>query len=535
MLERVIENWLDKSSERSFEVPFCHMLAAEGHTIIHMTRHSSLEFGKDILTIDKDGKPCAFQLKSAKKISIKEWRKINSQVFDLVTQPIDHPSINTDEHHKSYLVTNGILDEEVSIAINSLNRGWKNKGFPHFKLETIVKGEILKKANNLGTNLWPDELEDIKILVDLMFETGTDPFPISKLSILLEELFTFEKLKNGHSPTKARCGREISSGALLCSLATRSFTEKKNYIAEIEAWILYIAYVLGLATRWNLPSSLWKGEIEIAKKTIYNSLIELYKECESREHFVEGHALVDQPFYNIRFTMIISMLSILGLWRIKNKIEENEIDDFIRKFCLANIDKLYLWGEAATPQLLAFHWYYKTVEATRRPDFLLRDLIKLMCSANKPRGKGRLANPYYGAEEVVSHIEGIAKNPIEESFAGYSYTLESLLHIFVRRNFKQEVKYLWPDFTKLMKVELILNRKWHFFLRRSKSGTQKVSSPNPTQDWNKLRDSALESEGKCIPNLLINEPIILLLILWIYPHRVNSQIVRWLDSIMINQ
>ena len=43
MLERVIENWLDKANERSFQQPYCYMLSAEGHTIIHLRGMGMLE------------------------------------------------------------------------------------------------------------------------------------------------------------------------------------------------------------------------------------------------------------------------------------------------------------------------------------------------------------------------------------------------------------------------------------------------------------------------------------------------------------
>ena len=55
MLERVIENWLDKATELSYQIPYCYMLSAEGHTIIHLTRHGAMEMGKDIITIGPDG------------------------------------------------------------------------------------------------------------------------------------------------------------------------------------------------------------------------------------------------------------------------------------------------------------------------------------------------------------------------------------------------------------------------------------------------------------------------------------------------
>ena len=64
MLEKVVENWLDKATERSFQQPYCHILSADRHTIIHSTRHSAMELGKDIITIDRNETPCAFQLKT---------------------------------------------------------------------------------------------------------------------------------------------------------------------------------------------------------------------------------------------------------------------------------------------------------------------------------------------------------------------------------------------------------------------------------------------------------------------------------------
>ena len=140
MLERVIENWLDKATEKSFQQPFCYMLSAEGHTIIHSTRHTAMEMGKDIITIAPDRIPCAFQLKSG-NISLAKWRnEVNPQIDALVCGQINHPSVDTSEHHRSYLVTNGRIEEEVSREIDDKNRGWANQGLPGFHLETIVRG-----------------------------------------------------------------------------------------------------------------------------------------------------------------------------------------------------------------------------------------------------------------------------------------------------------------------------------------------------------------------------------------------------------
>ena len=236
MLEKIIGHWLDKASERSFQQPFCYMLSAEGHTIIHSTRHSAMEMGKDIITIDSDRIFCAFQLKSG-NISLAKWRsEVSPQIDDLVCGPINHPSVDPSEHHRSYLVTNGRIEEEVSRAIDDRNRGWASQGLPRYHLKTIVRGELFEKAKRLGTDLWPSELTDVKTLLEMFLEGGKGVLPKEKLASLLESTFT---LDSERTPSENQCRRTIASAALLCAIATSSFTNENNYAAEIEAWVFY--------------------------------------------------------------------------------------------------------------------------------------------------------------------------------------------------------------------------------------------------------------------------------------------------------
>ena len=97
MIERVIESWLDNAVERSFQGPFCAMLAADGFTVVHLSRHCGMELGKDAIAVAPDGTPCAYQLKTAPagRLSLRHWREeISRQVFDLVVGRIVHPSID---------------------------------------------------------------------------------------------------------------------------------------------------------------------------------------------------------------------------------------------------------------------------------------------------------------------------------------------------------------------------------------------------------------------------------------------------------
>ncbi|MBS3910003.1 MAG: hypothetical protein KGZ93_10355 [Actinobacteria bacterium] len=539
MLERVIENWLDRASEKSFQIPFSHMLINEGYKIIHVSRHCGMELGKDIIAIDADGTPCAFQLKGAKngKISLSQWREdsISAQLQDLVMTAIDHPSVDATKPHRSFFVTNGNLEEEVSRAISDMNRTWERQGQP-YGIETIVRGEFLEMALNLGTNLLPSGLPDTTLeqrFLQLFQEMGNDVLPKEKLTALIESVLPFGYVKTNdrsRKPSKAACSRAISGAAVLCSISTSSFDEKNNHVAVIEAWVIFLSYTLALAERWDLDPKYWKNEFEMAKQAIYNKLEDLYDEVKEAPYLTEGNALADPPFYRVRLTWLVAYMSILGLWRRFENKRADETDVFIKEFCLENRRKLYMWGEAAAPQFLAAMWYQKKVISTPEPDFLLKALIEVICHVNKPKGEELLANPYYDANSVMPHLLGIAEKPLDERFRGNSYVLEGLVHLFVRRNFKQHTWPLWPDVTRISVTTFKPKKLWHLYKWNNREGVLEIAYPKHTQDWSELRTMAQESGGAYVPKLIKTEPVLFLLFLCVYPHRMNASIMRWLDS-----
>ena len=135
-------------------------------------------------------------------------------------------------------------------------------------------------------------------------------------------------------------------------------------------------------------------------------------------------------------------MSIYALWRRSDEVPKDETDDFLREFCKEKRHQLELWGEAAIPQFLAFFWHFRKIDSTPEPEFLLGRLIALICKQTRPRGNTFLANPYYQAEDILPHFIEVADEPLEDNFTGKSYALEGLVHLFVRRNWKQHMKGL---------------------------------------------------------------------------------------------
>ena len=46
LIERIVENWLTSATERSFQIPFCQLLSAQGEKLVYIATHGQFEKGK---------------------------------------------------------------------------------------------------------------------------------------------------------------------------------------------------------------------------------------------------------------------------------------------------------------------------------------------------------------------------------------------------------------------------------------------------------------------------------------------------------
>lgn len=540
MIERVVENWLDNATELSFQGPFCAMLSANGHTVVHLSRHCGMELGKDVLTIAPDGVPCAYQLKTAQggKISLRQWRdEVGKQAFDLVVGRIVHPSINPESPHRAYLVTNGQIEEEVARAIDDMNRNWELSGQAHLKLDTVVRGQLLDMGKALNTSLWPSELTAVQKLLQLFLTPGEELFPRAVFADLMEQTLPFDQTSPERAPSSAAYRRAIASSALICALSASRFSRSQNHVAEVDAWVIYTSYIFALATKYDLDESIWKPFVDVALTYVFNRLVDLCDEIKTRTHLLEGNLFGDQIFIPARRTWLAGLLGVLGLAkRLKSDIEiPNETEIFLHIFCQMSPSQVVLWGEAAVPQLMALYWYLRANEGGREPDDFLFGLIKALTQANRRGGIHPIPDPYYRIDEVLESVYGLGEKPIEDDFSGRSHCLEGLLHVYVRRNWKQHVKWLWPDVTHVGFESYTPGEPWLFFLWRDRLRSAKVRliQPHLTQDWGLLCTAAAESGGATIPERAKKYPIFVLLLLIVMPHRATADVLRWVDSEMV--
>lgn len=525
MKERVVENWLTSVNERTMEVPFCQLLLGEGHRVVHLSRHGEMEQGKDVLTIDPDGQPCAFQLKDARggKITQSDWETFKGQVERLVELPIAHPSVPQGVPHRAFLVTNGELDEPVRLEIVGRNRLWAERGYP--ELEVTVKRDLLLRFQSLQTDFWPVEPREVNTLLQLFLAHGAACLDKAKVASFLRATLPMDT----EAVSKAECRRAIASAAVFASYALHPYQLKENHVAEIEGWVIYAAYLLGLAERHELEEQYWQGSLDIAEFAIFQALLNLCEELRGRSHLIEGSGPADPPFYRPRVTWLCGLLAAFGLWRL-SRGEHGEIDDFLKEFVVTYEDKLLLWGEGALPQFLATIWYLRHALGTWEPDGMLASLISAVTQASVAPGGIGIPDPYHGVEEVGVNNLGLNGNRWHESFAGRSYGLETLVQLFARRNWRQRMRWLWPDVSRLGYCTFVPRKLWQFYLWRSEEGELNTRQPNRTQSWSELRQISEHVAENSIPRLLRERPWILMLFLIVYPHRLSPEPAKMLNS-----
>ncbi|NSW53970.1 MAG: hypothetical protein HPY85_15825 [Anaerolineae bacterium] len=525
MIERIVENWLTNVNEKSFQIPFCQMLIGEGYQVIHLSRHGSFEEGKDVLAIAPDGIPCAFQLKGVKgkKISQTEWSTYHDQIIRLIETPIKHPSIGETLDRRVYFVTNGELDEEVRVEITNQNPDRVRRKLP--ELKTILKGELTTRFNKLHTNLWPIELQSERDLLELYLADGTGYLDKAKFAGLMESI-----ILSIDDPKQVDGQRLLASAALFASFALYPFSQVENYIAVIEGWTIFIAYITSFIEKYRLTKKYWGGTIQIAEEAIEIALINLWEEVKNLEYIVAGDALADQPFYKGRLTWITGYISSLVLWQNGNISNVAPPEDF-SDFLLKNLNELHLWGEAAIPQFLSIVWALRNIDHQYLSDRLLYSIYQGTLA--KTISSEGLPDPYHNLGEVTLAFSNLSDLLVKENFSGRSYYLDSLIQLLARYEYRGVLAEDWKKITSVQFSEFEPENSWQFCFWHCEDGVLHVTLPKKPQSWQNLFDHSMEVQVHKIPSYFVSNPVLLLIFLMVFPHRIRPDVIKFLDEAFV--
>jgi hypothetical protein len=326
--------------------------------------------------------------------------------------------------------------------------------------------------------------------------------------------------------------RAAASSVLFTTYALQNHTAANNHWAIFEGWVITGAAILALATKNDTPSAAWSYSFDLSFEQAHSALEALVKECEERNgRYVQGSPFSDGYVYRVRMTVISGLLAALRLSAGTDRHEDTKNSiAFIDGFLLTNYNKLQLWGEGAVPFFILTALGLERRGHHALSERLILQLITTICTVNGKKSSGvGLTNPYWSIEQSLRLLLGLESHNTEE-FLGTSYTLQSLVHMLVRRGLKQSLKRLWPLLTTMDFASLVFRDAYEWLAWKAKTAVLDTRPPNQPEHWDTLLNVAEKPDSANFPEVLIARPSFIAFLLLVYPHRCHPALVRCLDQ-----
>lgn len=525
-LERTIENWLSSVNEKSYQLPFCQLLLSEGYKVLHSSKHSTLEQGKDVIAIDKKGIPCVFQLKGG-NITNSRWRnELKGEIEELIDYPIIHPSVNKNKKHRSCLITNGELEDNVRLGIEALNSDkWKDS-----PLHIITHGELLNKFVRVSGNFIPQKVSDYKSFLDLYFSDGKELTDEKQYTDFIKDVLRL----NEEGLSKEERKRNIAAAILYTSYIISKFKKENNHISIVQTLILLCAYIFALVEKYGLNDRYWIDSFMIVWAEVMHICELLQKEiAQDKLSKITVTSMWDGEIGPFREYLASSYIFA---YKIAQLIEENpEWKDIATGEFFKQIKgSLQIWGEASLfPFILIFLYANKAPAISGEAEKIFKILstpLEAIIACNGRKGRIGLLSPYYSIATAINMALDLLEEPMDETFAHKSFMVKPLIDIFVRYEKRKELEGYWREITYIEQEEFVPDELWQHFLWRCDKGENKLAYPDRTQSWKKLADSANKIDSNLIPRTIRKHPYFLPFFLLIYPHRINSNYIKFLDE-----
>lgn len=527
-LERTIEHWLSSTSEMGYLMSFNQLLLSEGFSICHNSRQNAFEQGKDIVAIDKSGKPHAFQLKGG-NITNDKWRNgVWQEIEELINLKIVHPSVKGSNAHKSYLVTNGELEDTVRLAIVNLNLGkWKDN-----PLEVITYGQLLKGFVALSNNFVPQKVSNYRHFLDLYFSNGSGLIDEKSFASFIGDVLRIDENKLSNEERR----RNVAAAVLYTGYIIASFKKKNNHIAIIQILTLLGSYILALAEKFSLHKKYWEESFKIIQNEIFLTGEGLQNEIQnggltSSADSIFINSIWDGEIGPYRRHLAATYLFAIKLAQLfeKNLAWDNVIND---DYLLKLHDSMNFWGEAAIYSFILL-FFYLNKAITIKDDNIFKPLIislDTILSVNGKNGENGLLSPYYDIETAIKCRFGLLEEPIDEKFIGRSSLIKSLIDLLVRHNRRADLEKRWRGITYISQDRFVPEQLWQNFIWHCKGGDNISEFPNQTQSWEELTKAADSIDLKLIPKTIQMHLSFLPLFLLVYPHRITNNWIKFFDE-----
>jgi len=519
-LERTIENWLMSVNELTYQFSFYQILLSEGYEIIYNSKHNAFEQGKDIVA-KKGGNVFAYQLKGG-DISNSVWRGgVKAECEELVEYPIINPAISRNTRHKSFLVTNGEIEDTVRLAIDSLNSDkWKEN-----PLNTITKGQLLSRLIKISNDFTPKSPTDYRDFLDLYLTDGQGSLDIPKYTKFISEILQIDNEDVYREERK----RNIATASIYTGYIISSFEKYNNHVATIQTLTVLSSYIFALVEKFNLKEKYWLGSYVVIRDKIKEASGMLETEIVDGGFDKMINSIFDGEIGSYRRSLAVSYLLTYKISQILDD-DKDCLDIFTVKYFKSITGSLLAWGESALYAFILFFILSIKHEDNSDSYFFLESALKSLIDNNGRQGISGLFSPYFKIDDVIMNNLGLLEEPIEESFVGGSYLIKSIISLLVRHQKKELVSKYWREITYISQLSFKPSKAWQNFIWHCKEGGNTSVFPKQTQSWAELMKEEESWDNKNVPKLLQKYYSFLPYYLLVFPHRINDDNIRFLED-----
>lgn len=521
MIEKVIENWLTSTTERTFQEPFAQLLLVEGFDVLQGPVHHPFEHGKDIIALDAEGRLCAFQLKSG-NMSLAGIRRIQEQLLTMVSTSVSYPGTYQGKPpERAFLVINGNLTPEARDHLRAFNEA--------NSMRYLARIELVEKENLIGRFTKEQSrfavLENLKSLLELLTANGRGPFMTLQLSSLHK--VAFDSLKEDSPATQ----RDIASSLLATAFATTCWAQEQNHFAVAQAWVTGALAILRTAEAQSLGAEVWEKSYALALSAARGALNEALFEVSSRDDLVVED-VVEGFVYSTR------ALDICG-WASAFYLSESLLPDEPPGYSvvseLLQREKPYIrvCGEAGVPHLFLIAKVFERMGDPSVATGLIVSWLAALARLNQPAHSGEmphaLPNPYVSLQDAILLPFGFGTSyEWVERFDGRAYTAFQALDWLARRDLREPVEALFPDISRLLLVDV---QPTEMLAPEDDQACNSIRALPCPSSWAEIRTSAKDIASGPLPSVLEKHPEIIPYFILTFPHRFNRHLGGVLDSL----
>jgi len=523
MIERAIENWLTRTNERNYKTAFVQVLAHQGYQVLTVPADGPMEQGKDLITIDPNGRPCGFQLKTG-ALDLATWRKYRDEMMELIQLPIYHPAIDKKVLHRAVLVTNGEMTNEVRVQIDQINEDNLAKARGYAQLDVLTLQPLLKDFIEAQGTFIPRELNDLRAFLEIYQADGSDFFPMDKYVVLVDRVL----LVANDRPSDLK--NAVASSLVFTSYLLHPFQLRANHFAAFEAWTALGASILQLALHRELRADLWRSSFDLVKAEMARNLLALRSEALQRPDFLEGDWLGDGGSMHSARALITLGASAAITSHLRRKGLEDEDAAALIASLRSNEKYLrQLWGESTFPFVFHIVKVMESFEESAAALGLLTHLFEAVVDGYSREGPTSPPNLYFRPAEAVAAAYGLVDKDLDlRQFSGQSMILRSLLEMLARRDQRELVSKHWRKASRILFHEFSPDKPEDLFAWRTEAGQDLEAWPDQTQSWQRLQEQSRDLTA--IPPFYTEHADFLSFLILAYTHRCTSGVIRVLDS-----